>query len=204
MKPRLCVSISAQDSNQRYTIMNAVGRVIVLIVLLICGATTAFAQAMPNPSIAVLDIQRILRESLAAKSVRPQADKIRGKYQKEVRNQESQLRKAEQDLARQRAILSPEAYAQKRRKFEERARTAQRSVQGRKRQLDKAFGGAMEKVRGALVKIAAKIASERKINLVLPKSVVLLSLKSLDITDQTLARLNKQLPSVKVTVARPK
>ena len=118
MKPRLCVSISAQDSNQRYTIMNAVGRVIVLIVLLICGATTAFAQAMPNPSIAVLDIQRILRESLAAKSVRPQADKIRGKYQKEVRNQESQLRKAEQDLARQRAILSPEAYAQKRRKFD--------------------------------------------------------------------------------------
>jgi outer membrane protein len=168
------------------------------------GVTAASAQKLPSASIAVIDIQKILRDSLAAKSVRPQAKKMRTGFQNDVRRQQEELRKAEQALAQQRSILSPESYAKKRRDFETRARQAQRQVQARKRQLEGAFNTAMEKVRRSLIIVAQELAKERKVNIVLPKSVVLLSITGLDITDQALKRLNKRLPSVKVVIRKKK
>jgi Skp family chaperone for outer membrane proteins len=182
----------------------ALGIAVAAIFLAVAPAAAQGAAKVPPPAIAVLDVQRLLGDSLASKSIRPQIVKLRSGYQKEVRKQEGELRKADQDLARQRAILAPEAYAKRRREFEQRATAAQRAVQTRKRLLDRAFGSAMGKVRSSIIEVAAEVAKERDINIVLPKSVVLLSIKSLDITGETLKRLNKRLPSVTVTLREKK
>ena len=168
------------------------------------AAAPTFAQPMPQPSVAVLDVQRILRESLAAKSVKPQMEKLRTGFQKEIRGKENALRKADRELAGQRAILAPEAYAKRRRDFEQRAKEAQRQVQTRKRLLDRALGKARRQVELNMIEVAKEIASERKINIVLLKTVVVMSMKSLDITPETLKRLNKRLPSVTVVVEKKK
>jgi outer membrane protein len=175
-----------------------------VICLSLLGAVEASAQKIPTPSIAVMDVQGIMRDSLAAKNIRPQARKLRVQFQKDVRGQQEKLRKEEKTLAEQRAILSPDAFAKKRRNFETRARQAQRDVQARKQTLDKAFGAAMEKVRRSLVIVAQELAKENKVNIVLPKSVVFLSIKNLDLSKQALKRLNKILPSVKVVVKEKK
>lgn len=175
-----------------------------VICLTYLGTVEASAQKIPSPSIAVMDVQGVMRDSLAAKNIRPQAQKLRAQFQKNVRQQQDKLRKEEKTLAEQRVVLSPESFAKKRRDFETRARQAQRDVQARKQTLDNAFGAAMEEVRRSLIIVAQELAKENKVNIVLPKSVVFLSVKSLDLSTQALKRLNKILPSVKVVVKEKK
>lgn len=160
------------------------------------------AQNLPPPVIAVLDVERILRESAASKSMRPQVEKIRNDYQQEVARQEGALRKAEQDLVQQRAVLSAEVFAQKRREFDERASKAHGEVQDRKRVVEQALSGAVEKIRASTIEVATQIATERHINVVLPRAAVLLSVQSLDITVEAMKRLDQKLPNV--TVDMPK
>jgi Skp family chaperone for outer membrane proteins len=183
--------------------------------ILICGRRFALAlavaaavsspvrsQNLPAPVIGVLDVDRILRESAASKSMRPQVEKIRNDYQQEVARQEGALRKAEQDLVQQRTVLSAEVFAQKRREFDERAKKAHGDVQERKRVVEQALHGAVEKIRASTIEVATQIANERQINVVLPRAAVLLSVHSLDITAETMKRLDQKLPNV--TVDMPK
>jgi Skp family chaperone for outer membrane proteins len=189
--------------------MNSIWRVIVkrtlagyLLALLAIasGGPEASAQKIAVPSIGILDVRMILLDSDAAKSLKPQIDKLAKGFQQEVRDRESTLRKAEQELIGQRSILAPEAFVKRRREFEERAKTARREVQIRKRELDRAVTDAKNKIRVAMFQIAKDVANENKINIVMAKSAVLMSKIELEITAETMKRLNKKLRSVKVKV----
>jgi Skp family chaperone for outer membrane proteins len=182
------------------------------LVLLICvlAALPVMAQEKPQPqpkamlAVAVIDVQRIIRESLATKSMRPQLKKLQSSYAKEFKRQEQELRKANQDLIGQRVILSPEAYTERRRELRERASAVQRSVQKKKRIIDRAIGKTMGKLNRELHLITIEIAKERSISLVFIKSAVFLNTKRHDITAEALQRLNKRLPSISVTVQKKK
>jgi Skp family chaperone for outer membrane proteins len=163
--------------------------------------TIAPAQTANAPVIAVLDIERILQQSAASKSMRPQIEKIRNDYRNDVKEQEGALLKAEKELSQQRSIVSAEVFAQKRREFEERARKAQNDVQERKRIIDSALGKAIEKIRGSTEEIARDLASERKIDIILPRGAVFLAVQNLDVTNEIMKRLDTKLPSV--TIAMP-
>jgi Skp family chaperone for outer membrane proteins len=153
-------------------------------------------------NIAVVDVQRVLRQSAATKSIRPQLKEIKQSYEAEVRRQEKALRAANQDLLRQRAILAPETYDQRRKSFARQAGEAQRSLQNYKRSIDLALGRARNKVHRALMGIAREIAKERTFNLVLPRSAILVMEKRLDITAEVIKRLNERLPSVAIDLPK--
>ncbi len=180
------------------------------LVLLICllAALPVMAQEKSPPkagsAFAVIDVQRIIRESMATKSMRPQLKKLQSSYAKEFKRQEQELRKANRDLIGQRVILSPEAYAERRRELQKRASAVQRSVQVKKRIIDQAIGKTMGKVNRELHRITIEIANERSIKLVFVKSAIFLNTKRHDITAEALQRLNKRLPSVNVTMQEKK
>lgn len=171
-------------------------------VLLIGASSLATAQDRP-PSIGIVDVQKILRDSQASRSLRPQIEELRKNYQTSVRKRETELRKASQELQRQRAILSSQAFAKRRNDYEEKARKAQVDFQQRKRRIDNAYGAAMRVIQKSMVVAAAKIAEERNFDIVLPKSLVLLADQKLDITGEVLRRIDKSLPSVKLETAKP-
>ena len=165
---------------------------------------SSFATAQDRlPSIGIVDVQKILRDSQASRSLRPQIEKLRQNYQTSVRKRETELRKASQELQRQRAILSSQAFAKRRNDYEEMARKAQVDFQQRKRRIDNAYGAAMRVIQKSMVVAAAKIAEERNFDIVLPKSLVLLADQKLDITGEVLRRIDKSLPSVKLETAKP-
>lgn len=157
---------------------------------------TAPAQQLPQAVIGVIDFQGILRQSQAAKGIQPEIKKLREKFQASVQSQGRNFRATEQELTRQRSLLSPEAYAQKRKEFQLRAREAQRNVQERKRSIDRMLGMAMNKISKALLEIVAAMARERSINIVLQRALVVYAPRQFDISAEVLRRLNKQLPSV--------
>ncbi len=146
--------------------------------------------------IAILDMERILRDSKAAATLREEIDKQRLAHQSTLREQENALRTADQELARQRAVLSAEAFAAKRKELQEQAYSLQQDFVSRQKEMEEFFGRGIRQVRKALAEVAKEIADERGINLILLKATIVLASRELDITDEALRRLDDRLPSV--------
>ena len=163
---------------------------------------SALAQETYEARIGIVDVQKILRDSAASQSIRPTIDEMRKDFQKQVSEQEQRLRRAEQELSRQRAILAPEAFAKKRRSFSEQAREAQARVQERRRDLDRAFNETKNKILQNLIVIAQELATEKKLNVLLEKRFVFISAKKLDLTSDVIKRLDERLPKVSVDTTK--
>ncbi len=166
-------------------------------IMVLFVALPAAAQDAPI-KIAIIDIDAIRLHAAVVKDIRSQIVKFRKVYQDTIQKEEEELRNANQELARKRAILSPEAFSEERRKFERRLADVQRMVQTRRQDLDKAQGDAMSKVEGTLNGIVLEMAKEKGFDLILRKSQTVLGAKSLHITKEVLERLDKKLPSLKL------
>lgn len=158
---------------------------------------------LPVVIMAIVDIQKIMRESAASVSIRDQIDQVRSGFQSDLDAKEERLRQTDEELKRQRAILAPEAFEEKRAAFEEEVLGVQREVQGRNSVIEQAIGGATAKIREKLIPILAKIMEERGATVLMDKSQVLVSDKDLEVTTTALNRLNKSLPEVTVEIPDP-
>lgn len=164
-------------------------------------AQTDHPQAVRN--IAVIDVQRILRQSKAYASIRPQMEKLKQDFQQKFRAAEGELRTTNEDLKRERSILSPEAFAQRRRDFRKRVDNVQRDIQAVNRLLDKALSGAVAKIQITAREITSELAKERKLDLIFSNTSITYADQRLDLTDAVLERLDKVLPAIKVELPPP-
>lgn len=149
--------------------------------------------------LAIVDVDAIMRESSVVKGIRTQILEYRKKYETEFKKEEQELRAANQDLAKKRTILSPEAFAEERRKFERRVVDVQRLVQVRKQDLEKVQGTAMAKVEATLNEIVSEIVKEQSLTLILRRNQAVFYSRQIDVTKPVLDRLNKRLPKIKVS-----
>ena len=164
-------------------------------------AQPATAQQKMKPvAIAVIDGQRIEREAMAIKDAREQLQRVRSAYQAEVAKEEEKFRAEEQELARQRTVLTGEAFDARRRDFERRVTEVQRQVQERSRQLEQSFNDVRGEVGKAMVVIIGDLAKERDFSLVIHRAQTAYRADGLDITDEVLKRLDKKLPTFKVNL----
>jgi outer membrane protein len=161
----------------------------------------ALAQKLPTAVIAVIDYQRVLRDAAAARSIRDQIEARRKAYQDEISKQEQRLNEADKAVTKQRSLLTPEAYAEKRRQYEQDVAQVQTMVQQRRRELDSVSAAALNEVKKALIEVVTSIADERGFNVVLPSSDVLFFARKIDLTDEVLTKLDARLPDVRVPKA---
>lgn len=159
-------------------------------------------EPLKAPVVAVVDVQRIMQESSASKGIQKAIESQRDSYQKEIQTLEDKLQNAENELRKQQTVLAPDAFAAKRRDFEKQVADVQRTVQERKRTLDTAFNDAMTHVQKTMLDIVQDLADERGANVVIPRNLLVLFASNLDVTEPVLERLNKQLPSVPVTIPK--
>jgi len=164
-------------------------------------ADEAQAQKLPPTIAAVIDYQRILRDAAAARSIRGQIEVRRKAYQEEISKEEQRLHEADKEFAKQRSLLTAEAFTEKRREFEQEVAEVQRLVQERRRELDNVAAVALNQVKEALIEVVTSIADERGFNLVLPSSEVLFFARRIDLTEEVLAKLDSRLPDVRVPEA---
>lgn len=161
-------------------------------------AGPVYAQKMPPAVAAVIDYQRITREAVAFKNAREQLDKYRAGLQGEVAKDEERLRNEEQELVRQRTVLAPEAFEQRRRDFEKKVTELQRSAQERSRSFEQVYNNVSGDIRKVLAGIVADIGKERGFNIVFDRAMLSYRADNLDITDEVLKRLDQKLPTVKI------
>ncbi len=154
-------------------------------------------------NMAVIDTTVIRRNSRAFKDLRAQIVKYRNAIQADIQKDEEALRSTNEELVRKRAILAPETFAEERRRFEERLVQVQRTVQKRKKDLERVAAAAVEKVEAVLNKIINEVAKEQSLGLILRKNQTVLVAKELDITPYVLKLLDTALPSLKVSDPGP-
>ena len=161
-------------------------------------AARAQDDPLPPATVAVIDYQRVMSEAKAARSIRAQVEARHLTYQDEIAAEEQRLLEEDGALARQRSVLSSEAFAEKRKAFEADVTRVQRFVQERRQQLDDVSAMSLGEVREAVIRVVGELAEARGFNLVLPSAGVLMFSPQLDITDEVLARLDASLPDVRV------
>lgn len=171
---------------------------IVLVSILAFFTFSIPAYAEKAPKIAIVNIQKIMRDSSAATSVRDQLKSKQSSFQTELDNKEKELQKEDQELVKQRANLAEDAFNQKVNSFRQKANQARQEIQTKRTQLDKGFSGALTQIQNTTIGIITEIAKEKNIDLVITGSTVLYASQEMDITDEVLARLNKKVPSISV------
>ena len=163
----------------------------------LCSAAPATAQGS-LAGVGIIDMQRIQRDAAASKSIQAQLQKQVAIDKQDITKEENELRKIETELGQQRALISPEAFAERRRVFEERVTNLQRDVQNKNRELDKSRSAALQTVQNSLREVIEQMVGERQLILILTKDQTIFAAPVLEITDEVIKRLNAKLPSVNV------
>jgi Skp family chaperone for outer membrane proteins len=176
-----------------------------LATLMIFAASQASAQVKfsgPAPKMAIVDVQAILRESVAAKSAREQMDSIARKEQATLAEEEKKLRAEDQALQQQRAILTPEVFAQRQQKLQTDVRNLQSKSRALRQTLDQGFRRTMDQIQLVLFDELRKLSGELDLNLILPRSQIVIATDDFDLTKPALERLNKRLPSIELNLKK--
>ncbi len=166
-------------------------------------AQTSTAQGASEPKgvfikVGIIDIEGVRANSAAIKNIRAQIDKYRSAIQADIQNEEVALRKANEELARQRTILAPEAFNAERMKFEQKLAALQKKVQGSKQALGIVQAEAVKKVDQAILEAIQEVIQKENYTLILRKSSTVAAANALDLSQRMLAVVNKKLPNVKV------
>jgi outer membrane protein len=165
------------------------------------AASTPAAAPAPVSSgaglkIALIDDQKLLADSKAAKSIEAQIDKKRDGYQKEFTSLEQQLRDKSGKLEASKDKMSPAEYDKQRAAFQNEVMTDQKLAQSRRTELEHAAADAVSKLRAQITKIVAGMADKNGYDLVLTRQNVVLAKDAMDITDQVLTQLDNTMTSV--------
>ncbi len=168
-------------------------------------APAAPAAALPPQTlnVIVVDVQALLQNSKAAKMVRGQIEQKRNEYTKDISRQEEALRTERDTLQRQQATMSPDALNKKGREFQQKVNDLDRDVQSKRVALEKSNSEALTRIQQTMLKIIADIARQRRANLVLQRTDLVLFDQSFDVTDQVMQKLDEELPVLNVNFATP-
>lgn len=161
------------------------------------------APAAAANTIAVVNIQQIMREATAAQNVREQLESKQKSFQAEISKKEEQLQKEDQELGKKRSVLSKSAFEEKARAFRTKATEVQKEVQGKKAMLDNAFEHSINDIQKVVTDIIAGLAKEKGFTVAIPTSQILYSDSKLDISGDVLTRLNQKLPKLDVKFEAP-
>lgn len=177
-----------------------IGKRIVLLgtLVLMSFPGTVSAQEVEPVAVGVVNVQAILQNSKAGKNIQAQLDKKREEYQKQISAKENNLRDAEKKILDQKDELPESEFAEKRKTFEQDVLSAQKLVQNNKRSLEGGFSRALAKLRDDVRETVAEVAKEREYALVLSDDAVIIAEKSMDITDEVIAALDKRLTEVSI------
>ncbi len=159
----------------------------------------AFAAApMSGQTFGVVDMNRVLQTTDAAKSIFKQMDAKRKSYQAEIAREEDKIRSSEEALEKQKDTLSKSAFEDKQKGIEEQVISGQKMVQDRRQILDQAFSNAMNELRHSAAQIVAHIAKEKHYSAVFTDDAVMMSTPDMDMTDAVIKQMNEKDRSIRV------
>jgi len=150
----------------------------------------------PAAVIGIVDVPGVQRDSTAFNQVREEIERRRQRLNDDLQREQGRWREEQQQLAAQRGSLSPEELRNKERDLQERVTDAQRVFRDRSRNIEQAAQQSLSEIEQALAVVIRQVAASRKVNLVLPRPLVIYNEPPFDLSAEVSAQLNKILKSV--------
>ena len=111
--------------------------------------------------IAVVDMQRIVGQSLAAVKVREYIENKKKEFGTELKNEEEELKAIQEDLASQRSIMPPDEFAVLEGTFRKRVESLQQMVAERNQLLEEMLSKSVQIIQLEAIKIITEIGKEK-------------------------------------------
>ena len=173
------------------------------LVVMVPYQTTMAQEAAPTAdqipvAIGIVNVQSVVAKSSAGQSLKKQADQRRKQIQADLLAQEKQLRTESEQLNAQKATLTPADFQQKAQALQTKLNAWRQDGEQKRKSFETTYSKAQKQIYETLQKVIGDIAVQKRLTLVLNKSVVIVSAQAWDISDLALAQLNKVLPAVKM------
>lgn len=149
-------------------------------------------------TIAILDVEKIVKESTAMKYIERKVSKQQEKYQKLVTKKQNNLEKEQKKVESKKSVLSKEAFTKEITAFENKVEDLKEYVDRRQNSLKKASLDGMSKVNEVIKEIISEISKEKNIDVIIPANQSLFYKDELDISKEVLERLNGKITKVKI------
>ncbi len=164
-------------------------------------ASLAYALFSFNASaaeIGVLDVEKIVKDSLAMRDIQGKVSKKQEEYQKEVNKRQAALEAEQKKIEGKKDVLSKEAFEKESKAFEKKVEELKEFVEKRQNSLKKASLDSMNKVNDKIKEIISEIAKERSFDVIVPAAQSLYYKDNLEISEEVLKKLNKKITKVDV------
>ncbi|SVB43171.1 uncharacterized protein METZ01_LOCUS196025 [marine metagenome] len=165
----------------------------------ICCSTFMFGSVAIGESqkrtikLGVVDLNEITRKSLMSKDIARQIDSKRRAFRDEIKNEEEKLRSDNDELQKQRVLLSPQALGDKFRALQQRQTALQRKVQQRNQEFIRLRSFATREFEKERAKAVLDVTKKHQFTLVIRRREVVVRADFLDITGLVLETLNKRI-----------
>jgi Skp family chaperone for outer membrane proteins len=151
----------------------------------------------------VIDRGIVLRNSKVGQDIVRQINAYTVQAETDLKGQGAALQRDGKAFQQQAAILSADLKNKKLRELEARRASLQTLVQKKQSLIQGGFIKARSTIELALKPILQGIMAERGANLMLDRNAVVLGTVDVDITEQTIQRLNQKMPTLKVELVPP-
>jgi Skp family chaperone for outer membrane proteins len=171
-----------------------------LLVLTLLISNVSANENYPNTSIAIVDLNLILSESKAAKDATKQFEIIQKNTEEEIIKSDKEMLEERNKLIEQQSVIAPEAFELKAKDYEKKLQNYQSEKQNKLRSLEGVLQNARNDILENVKPILEELSKELGVTVILEKNSVLLSATNMDITDDVIKKLNKELPKIKVSL----
>tara|TARA_B100000575_G_C22892629_1_gene519365 strand:+ start:125 stop:685 length:561 start_codon:yes stop_codon:yes gene_type:complete len=174
--------------------------IIALIVFLSMPIISSVAENYPNTSIGVFDLNRVLLEAKAAKKAAEEIDKIAKEIEKELIKSDESIINEENKLIEAQSIMAPEAFEVKRKEYVEKVNNYNIERQNKLISVQKLVEVSRNEILDKLKPILEEMSESKGITVIIDKEYVFLNAETMDITDEVIKILNKELPKIEVSL----
>lgn len=166
-------------------------RGLILSVILLC-AVPAFAQ---TPTIGVIDVQKVVRDSEIGKKALAEVKTLTDKKQIEINQRQTAIQTMQDKLDKQKDILSAEAQEKLRNDINKGMTDLRRFREDSEQEIQAKLTVALKGLEEKVVPIIQKMGSERGYSIILTKDALIYASPKNDITDEVIRLFNESAVS---------
>lgn len=156
------------------------------------------ASQQPTAVIGIVDIPEVQRVSTAFNQVREEIERRRNRLNEDLQREQTNWREAQQQLATQRAQLTPDQIRTRERELQERITDSQRIFRNRSQHIEVAAQQALVQIEESLANVVRQVAQARNVNMVLPRPLVIMNDPAFDLTDEVAQQFNRATREVQI------
>ena len=148
--------------------------------------------------IVYLNVDKIMQQSIAGKSIKNQLEKLHNKNLKKFKINDEKLKNKEKKIIAQKNILSQEDFQKELKSLRTEIINFQKEQVKARDNINKLRIGATNKLISKLSPILEEYAKKNSISLILQKKNIVMGKKEIEITNEILEITNKEIKNIKI------